>query len=215
MSSSRGGGNGGHGYGFGGSGGGSSASTSAHLLSPNVLRLPELGYSDSGVYQCAVRISSAPDYEQWLPTTAVMVSLRSAPPTLVATFTEQILLAEGALSLRCSATGVPAPLIIWQRNGVNLTDAEGSLVISALSGGSGGAHYRYKTASRRMISRRRFGGGGGSNSKKGDNQGEDDGEVEEEVEVSGSIGGSEYRLLGTVSYLNVTSLRAQVSDFLF
>lgn len=197
LSSSRGGGNS-HGYGFGGS---TSSSSSAHLLSPNVLRLADLRYTDGGVYQCAVRISSAPDYEQWLPTTAVVVSLRSAPPILVATFTEQILLAEGALSLRCSATGVPAPLIIWQRNGLNLTDTEGNLVMTAISGGSG-SHYRYKTASRRMRSRR-FGG-----SKKGDNQ--DDGDVEE---VTGS---SEHtRLLGTVSYFNITAIRAQVGALFY
>ena len=201
----------GHGYGFGSSAG----ATSAHLLSPNVLRLGDLRYADAGIYQCSVRLTSAPDYEQWLPSAAVVVSLRAVPPTLVApTFAEQILLADGQLALRCAARGVPAPAIVWQRNGVNLTDAEANLLTNNLvAGGSGGGGglYRYKTGAsfmRRGVKRSK--GKGGLYGGKMMGELEDD-EQQEEMDTFQKDDG----LFGTVSYLNITAIRAQVGAIFF
>lgn len=201
----------GHGYGFGGSTSTGTA-TSAHLLSPNVLRLGDLRYADAGIYQCSVRLTSAPDYEQWLPSAAVVVSLRAVPPTLVApTFAEQILLADGQLALRCAARGVPAPAIVWQRNGVNLTDAEANLLPNNLVvGGSGGGLYRYKTGAsfmRRGIKRSKGKGG----LYGGKMMGEPEDDEQEELDTFQKGDG----LFGTVSYLNITAIRAQVGAIFF
>lgn len=127
------------------------SSTSApqyELVEQNVLRIHNIDYPDTGIYQCFVKLTG-PDYEEWLQSHTV-VQMKHEPPKLVSTFNEQILISNNELSLQCTAQGIPAPIIIWQRNGINLTDFMGNLITShqhhkhhqAAIGGL----YRYKAA---------------------------------------------------------------------
>ena len=108
----------------------------------NMLRIRDLDYPDGGIYQCFVRLSG-PDYQEVLQASTI-ITLKRSPPSLVNTFNEQVLIADGELSLKCVATGIPLPTIIWQRNGQNLTDYMGNLIV-ANSQLNNGNSYRYKT----------------------------------------------------------------------
>lgn len=108
-------------------------------LHKNVLRIRNIRYNDEGAYQCFVRLTG-PDYEEWLSAAAIVRLERRSPYFLTsdqAAFRAHTLARNEKLSLKCSANGIPTPMIVWRRNGVNLTDLSGNLVVG------GSDRYRY------------------------------------------------------------------------
>ncbi|KAH9419282.1 hypothetical protein DERP_005789 [Dermatophagoides pteronyssinus] len=165
----------------------------------NVLRIYDLEYSDAGIYQCFARINGGPDFEQWLQS-STLITMYQSPPKLIQTFNEQILMNQQELSLKCMATGIPAPVIIWQRNQINLTDLDGNLInlqqtgsSSTSSSSTNNQHlYRYKTNTFQLKPTNFFTSQPSSSSS------------------SSTIIKSEQQLLfQTVSYFNISSLRPQ------
>lgn len=83
--------------------------------SSEVLIVNNVGREDRGMYQCVVRRTEGDTAQA-----AAELQLGDAPPVLIYSFIEQTLQPGPAVSLKCSATGNPTPVISWSLDGFPL-----------------------------------------------------------------------------------------------
>ena len=79
---------------------------------PNVMRINQALLADSGMYQCFVRVETGQLAGGGSQASAELV-VRDFPTRLTDVFNEQMVYPGRPVYLHCSATGSPAPSIVW------------------------------------------------------------------------------------------------------
>lgn len=81
---------------------------------PNVMRINQAVITDSGMYQCFVRIETGQPAQASSQTQAgAELAVRDFPSRLTGVFSEQTVYPSRPVFLHCMATGSPVPSIVW------------------------------------------------------------------------------------------------------
>lgn len=85
-----------------------------YLPQPNVLRINQAGLTDSGMYQCFVRIETGtPSQASSQAQASAELLVRDFPSRLNGVFNEQTVHPGRPVYLQCLASGIPVPSIVW------------------------------------------------------------------------------------------------------